>query len=94
MRLAMLLVAGALAGWLYDQALLGAFLAALACLGWQLFNLFRLDAWLRTGRLEAFPDGSGVWPPVFARIEYMREKARRRRSRWRRSARARARRPW
>lgn len=83
MRLAMLLVAGALAGWLYDQALLGAFLAALACLGWQLFNLFRLDAWLRTGRLEAFPDGSGVWPPVFARIEYMREKARRRRRRWR-----------
>lgn len=83
MRLAMLLVAGTLVGWMYDQPLLGAFLAALAGLGWHLFNLFRLDAWLRTGHLEAVPDGSGVWPPVFARIEYILEKSRRRRRRWR-----------
>jgi two-component system phosphate regulon sensor histidine kinase PhoR len=83
LRLAALLAAGALVGWLYDHAVLGAFLVALACLGWHLYNLYRLDLWLRTGRIEVVPDGLGVWPPVFARVEYIREKSRRRRRRWR-----------
>lgn len=83
LRLAGLLAAGALIGGLYDHVLLGVLLVALACLGWHLYNLYRLDDWLRTGRLDVVPDGSGVWPPVFARIEYIREKSRRRRRRWR-----------
>ena len=30
--------------------------------------------WLRTGEIDVIPDGIGVWPPVFAKIEYIREK--------------------
>jgi two-component system phosphate regulon sensor histidine kinase PhoR len=81
-RLASLLALGAMVGWLYDHAIAGMLVAALAILGWHLFNLYRLDKWLRTGRIEAIPDGVGIWPPVFARVEYIREKARRRRRRW------------
>jgi two-component system phosphate regulon sensor histidine kinase PhoR len=82
-RLLGLLAAGALVGWLYDQVAVGMLVAALAALVWHLYNLFRLDLWLRTGHLDIVPDGHGVWPPVFARIEYIREKSRRRRQRWR-----------
>jgi two-component system phosphate regulon sensor histidine kinase PhoR len=83
LRLGGLVLAGALVGWLYDHAALGALLAALGALAWHLWNLYRLDLWLRTGHLDVIPDGIGVWPPVFARIEYIREKSRRRRKRWR-----------
>lgn len=83
LRLLAALAAGALVGWLYDNTAAGMLGAALAVLAWHLFNLYRLDTWLRTGRIDAVPDGVGVWPPVFARIEYMREKSRRRRRRWR-----------
>jgi len=83
LRLALLLGAGALLGWLYDLPLVGLLVAALAALAWHLVNLYRLDNWLRSGHLEVVPDGGGIWPPVFAKIEYIREKSRRRRRRWR-----------
>lgn len=83
LRLAALLLAGLFIGWLYDQAALGGLAAALGALAWHLYNLYRLDTWLHTGRLDAVPDGTGPWPPIFARIHYMREKSRRRRKRWR-----------
>lgn len=83
LRLAALLAAGALVGWLYDAATAGALAVALGALAWHLYNLYRLDQWLQTGRRDVVPDGIGLWPPVFARIEYIREKARRRRRRWR-----------
>ncbi|MCZ7654557.1 MAG: phosphate regulon sensor protein PhoR [Rhodocyclaceae bacterium] len=83
LRLAGLIIAGAIVGWFYDHMLLGALLVAIGSLGWHLYHLYRLDEWLRTGRLRGVTDGSGVWPPVFARIEYIREKSRRRRRRWR-----------
>ncbi|MCC7488233.1 MAG: phosphate regulon sensor histidine kinase PhoR [Gammaproteobacteria bacterium] len=83
LRLAGLIIAGAIVGWFYDHMLLGVLLVAIGSLGWHLYHLYRLDEWLRTGRLRGVTDGSGVWPPVFARIEYIREKSRRRRRRWR-----------
>jgi two-component system phosphate regulon sensor histidine kinase PhoR len=83
LRLLGLLAAGGLFGWVYDQAVLGMLLMVLAALAWHLFNLYRLDLWLRTGDIDVIPDGVGVWPPVFAKIEYIREKSRRRRKRWR-----------
>jgi two-component system phosphate regulon sensor histidine kinase PhoR len=82
-RLAAMLASGALVGWLYGHAVAGMLVVALGTLGWHLYNLYRLDHWLQTGRIEIIPDGIGVWPPIFARIEYIREKARRRRRRWR-----------
>ncbi len=78
-----LVVAGGLVGWLYDEVLVGALAMALALLAWQQFNLWRLDEWLRTGRIDAMPDGRGVWPQVFARIDFIQERSRRRRRRWR-----------
>lgn len=83
LRLLAMLAAGTAVGWLYDHAALGALLAALAALGWHLYHLYRLEAWLRTGEIDVIPDGGGVWPPVFARIEYIQQKSRRRRRRWR-----------
>lgn len=82
-RLLALLVAGTLVGWLYDVPALGALAAALGALGWHLHHLYRFDTWLRTGSIDVMPDSGGVWPPVFARIEYIQQKSRRRRQRWR-----------
>jgi two-component system phosphate regulon sensor histidine kinase PhoR len=82
-RLAALLALGAIVGWSYDQTIAGLLVVALAVLGWHLFNLYRLDKWLRTGRIVVVPDGIGIWPPVFAKIEYLRAKSRRRRRRFR-----------
>lgn len=83
LRLAGLLAAGALVGWVYDDVVLGMLLAAMGALGWHLFNLYRLDRWLQSGRIDVIPDGVGIWPPIFARIEYIRERSKRRRRRWR-----------
>ncbi len=83
LRLLGLLIAGGLIGWFYDQVFLGVLLVALGGLAWHLFNLYRLDSWLRTGNIDVVPDGIGVWPPIFSKIEYIREKSRRRRKRWR-----------
>lgn len=83
LKLAMLLFAGCFVGWLYDQALAGLLIAVCGALGWQLYNLYRLDDWLRSGQLDTVPDGGGPWPLVFARIHYLREKSRRRQQRWR-----------
>ncbi len=83
LRLAGLVAGGGLIGWVYGQVLLGALLAAFGALAWHLYNLYRLDRWLQTGNIDVIPDGVGPWPPVFARIEYLREKSKRRRRRWR-----------
>ena len=82
-RLAVIVAAGGAVGWLYDYPAVGMLIAVTGLLAWYVYNLYRLDLWLRTGKLTITPDGPGVWPPVFARIEYIREKSRRRRNRWR-----------
>jgi two-component system phosphate regulon sensor histidine kinase PhoR len=83
LRLAALLVAGGLLGWFYDALVPGVLIASLGALAWHLYHLYQLDRWLQTGRLDSIPEGAGTWPRVFARIEYIREKSRKRRRRWR-----------
>lgn len=83
-QLALALLAGGLIGWIYDQPALGMLVVALAALGWHLYNLYRLERWLRTGASADIPDGDGVWPPVFARIQFIKTKAKRRGKRFRR----------
>jgi two-component system, OmpR family, phosphate regulon sensor histidine kinase PhoR len=75
---------GGLIGLLYGHPALGALLAVLGVLWWHLQHLMRLDSWLRTGEVDELPDGSGAWPGVFARIQYLRVKLRRRGKRYRR----------
>jgi two-component system phosphate regulon sensor histidine kinase PhoR len=78
-----LLVLGGLIGWLYGETSVGIGIAAVTLLAWQLFNMWQLETWLRTGRITALPAGNGVWPQIFARIEFIQERSRRRRRRWR-----------
>ncbi len=56
----------------------------MASLAWQLYNLYRLERWLATGSMAEIPDGEGVWPPVFAKIQFIKTKAKRRGKRFRR----------
>jgi two-component system phosphate regulon sensor histidine kinase PhoR len=77
------IVAGGCIGWLYDQPLLGLLLATVGLLIWQLFNLYRLERWLASGKIAEIPDGDGVWPPVFAKIQFMKGKVKRRGKRFR-----------
>ena len=83
-RLGLALVGGALIGLIYDRPALGMLIVALGALGWQLYNLYRLERWLNTGSIADIPDGDGVWPPVFARIQFIKTKAKRRGKRFRR----------
>ena len=77
------LVAGAFVGFLYDRPMLGILLVALGLLGWQLYNLYRLERWLAAGQITEIPDGDGVWPPVFAKIQFIKGKVKRRGKRFR-----------
>jgi len=77
------LVAGGLVGYLYDRTTLGVLVVGLGLLAWQLYNLYRLERWLATGEITEIPDGDGVWPPVFAKIQFIKGKVKRRGKRFR-----------
>ena len=77
------LAAGAFIGFLYDRPTLGALVVALGMLIWHLYNLYRLERWLATGKIVDIPDGDGVWPPVFAKIQFIKGKVKRRGKRFR-----------
>lgn len=83
-RLALALLAGALIGLIYDRPALGMLIVALTGLSWHLYNLYRLERWLATGSIADIPDGEGIWPPVFAKILFIKTKAKRRGKRFRR----------
>lgn len=83
LRLLGALLAGALVGFLYGRATLGALLVAVGLLAWQLTRLYRLERWLATGRIAEIPDGEGVWPAVFAKIQFIKSKMKRRGKRFR-----------
>lgn len=77
------LVAGGLVGFLYDRTTLGVLVIALGLLASHLYNLYRLERWLATGSIAGIPDGNGVWPPVFAKIQFIKSKMKRRGKRFR-----------
>ncbi len=83
-RLALALLAGALVGLIYDSPVLGMLIVALAALGWHLYNLYRLERWLASGSIADIPDGEGLWPQVFAKIQFIKTRAKRRGKRFRR----------
>ena len=61
-------LAGLLLGLLMGQIAVG-LLVALACgLGWQLFNLYGLDGWLRARNRSAPPDLTGLWGEVVTNV--------------------------
>ncbi|MDH4021716.1 MAG: phosphate regulon sensor histidine kinase PhoR [Gammaproteobacteria bacterium] len=83
LRYGVAIIAGGGIGLLYDQPLLGILLVTLGLLVWQLFNLYRLERWLSSGKIVEIPDGNGVWPPVFAKILFIKSKVKRRGKRFR-----------
>ena len=77
-RLALLFLAAALLGGLTGHLTLTLLLAALGGLAWQLWQLYRLDHWLRADR-DASPPGFGrVWDGVAAQVARLRRQNRKR----------------
>ncbi len=83
LRHAVVLVIGGAIGALYDQMIIGVLVSLCGLLGWHIMQLFRLERWLRTGEPGELPDGDGVWPRVFAHIQFTNERARLNRKNWR-----------
>ena len=67
-RLAGLVAAGLLVGLFLGHVTLGLLLVLALALAWQLFNLFRLDYWLRARSTRDPPDASGVWGDVTTQV--------------------------
>jgi two-component system phosphate regulon sensor histidine kinase PhoR len=61
-------LAGALLGLLVGHWAVGAAFGLAALLGWNLFNLFWLDRWLRDRAHLDPPDTSGLWDDVVVRV--------------------------
>ena len=81
-RIVALFLAGLVVGWLYDQPLIGGIVALGCSLGWHLLWLYRLDHWLDGEKMEFLPEGSDVWSRVFARIDFVKQRGRRRSKRF------------
>lgn len=71
----LLFAAGLVIGWLYGEPLVGALVAALAALAWQIRQLLSFERALRTGDFEAFRYGDGIWEQLFSRFHYEHDKA-------------------
>jgi len=77
-RLALLFLAAALLGGLTGRLTLALLLAAVGSLAWQLWQLYRLDRWLREDR-DASPPGFGrVWDGVAVQVARLRRQNRKR----------------
>lgn len=83
-RYCLLAAAGVLIGLLYGPPWpwVGLCVATLLALVWHLLWLARLDRWLNGERMEFLPEGEGVWARVFARIDFLRQRNRRRSKRF------------
>ncbi len=72
--LVILLVAGGLVGWYYEQPLYGFLLAALAALIWQVRQLLMFNRALHTGNFDNFRFGEGIWQQIYSRFSYERDR--------------------
>ncbi|MFB9886342.1 phosphate regulon sensor histidine kinase PhoR [Balneatrix alpica] len=64
-RLLLLLVGGLLLGGLSGSALIGMVSALLLALGWHLWQLRKLVAWLASNTRGDMPEGEGLWGEIF-----------------------------
>ncbi len=70
-------------GWLFGRMLPALLVAALACLGWQLFHLYRLEQWLRRGSPTRPPSAypfrpNALWNEVYQHSFRLRQRSRKR----------------
>ncbi|MEJ2603046.1 MAG: phosphate regulon sensor histidine kinase PhoR [Gammaproteobacteria bacterium] len=66
---------GLVIGWLYGSATFGGFVGAVAVIAVHFNSLFRLERELRTRSRITVPEGTGIWPQVLARINYLKQRA-------------------
>ncbi|MEO7775501.1 MAG: phosphate regulon sensor histidine kinase PhoR [Steroidobacteraceae bacterium] len=67
-KLAGAIVLGVIVGFMLGHVLAGLCLVFGALLAWQLFNLFRLDYWLRARSTRDPPDVDGIWGDVITNV--------------------------
>jgi two-component system phosphate regulon sensor histidine kinase PhoR len=67
-RLVGLVAIGLVLGLLVGHTTAGLILTLAAALAWQLFNLYRLDYWLRARRTRDPPDTRGIWGDVITQV--------------------------
>jgi len=65
------LIAGAIFGALYGYPLYGVLLALVGLVAWHVYNLYRIERWLRDPAAVTVPEGDGMWARVFARAQYV-----------------------
>lgn len=68
----LLLAAGGLIGWLYDQVLWGLLVAALIGLGWQIRQLLRFEAALQSKHFGSLKYGDSIWSQLYSRFTHQR----------------------
>jgi two-component system phosphate regulon sensor histidine kinase PhoR len=78
-----LLVLAGLLGWAVGQPLLTLLAATLACLGWHLFHLYRLERWLRRGSPTRPPTThplrpNALWNAIYQSCFQLRQRSRKR----------------
>ena len=72
----LLLIAGGLIGWLYDQLAWGLLAAALLGLGWQLRQLIRFERALHSGHFGSLKYGDSIWSQMYSQFTYQYQRAR------------------
>ena len=71
----LLLAAGAIIGWLYDQAVVGLLAAALLALGWHIRQLLRFEQAVRDKHFGSLRYGDGIWSQLYSRFNYQRSQS-------------------
>lgn len=77
-RLAGLLALALPAGLLTGHVLLLVGLAAAGYAAWHLWNVYRLENWLRYGKKVEVPDAPGIWGEVFYQLHRLQQRNRKR----------------
>ncbi len=72
----LVLGAGALLGWIYGDVAIGLLVTALAALGWQLRQLIRFEAALRSYSFGSLKYGDSIWSQMYSRFAHQRQRAR------------------
>lgn len=77
-RIIGLLVIGLVVGLIFDYVLISLFLSTLFYLAWHIYNLVRLDRWLRQGKKSDLPQAGGVWGEIYYQLHRLQQRNRKR----------------
>jgi two-component system phosphate regulon sensor histidine kinase PhoR len=80
----LLLVAGGLVGWIYDQVAWGLLASAFLGLVWQLRQLIRFQGALHSKHFGSMKYGDSIWSQMYSQFSYQRQRARTYRENYRR----------